>query len=480
MIILQEAIQSFFIFLSFSIETRKQAGHLLTGFLLNCLKCDVRLNSARAALLKGSILPHGLLQHSAHCAGTGEHLYKEPFNLLGKTQRAQVAAKKRLLPENGKKLPAVGLGLAPDDAGQRLLQGRKLRVGAELHGMSMIVYAQQIAKPRGDGQRNGLQLRGIVRIGRSVGLDGFAEANRDFQTCVRCDALRRVRNEGIRQAFFDNLAQKIRRVQNSRVCNDRHALVIADFFDKAFERGVLHFRGNARIAEQAAEDGKRCVQRIQTGRDLHALGEIHGFAVCHVDAGFFQRRAACEYAESSAYDAIILDVMMPRMDGFTALRRMRERGDKTPIMMLTARGETRERIEGFDSGADDYLPKPFDPDELLSRVRAMLRRSEAYRPSVLTFSDLTLDPATGELSCGTGKIRLSGREYQLMELFLRSPGMLFSADRLMEKIWGWDSEAETGVIWVNISNLRKKLKSIGSTAKINASRGLGYLLEAGK
>ena len=191
-------------------------------------------------------------------------------------------------------------------------------------------------------------------------------------------------------------------------------------------------------------------------------------------------RVACEYAESSAYDAIILDVMMPRMDGFTALRRMRERGDKTPIMMLTARGETRDRIEGFDSGADNYLPKPFDPDELLSRVRAMLRRSDAYRPSVLTFGDLTLDPGSGELSCGKERIRLSGREYQLMELFLRSPGRLFSAERLMEKIWGWDSEAEINVIWVNISNLRKKLKSIGSHVQINASRGHGYLLETGK
>ena len=191
-------------------------------------------------------------------------------------------------------------------------------------------------------------------------------------------------------------------------------------------------------------------------------------------------RAACEYAESNAYDAIILDVMMPYMDGFAALRRMRERGDKTPIMMLTARGETRDRIEGFDSGADDYLPKPFDPDELLVRVRAMLRRSEAYRPSVLTFDDLTLDPASGELSCGRKRVRLSGREFQLMELFLRSPGMLFSAERLMEKIWGWDSEAEINVVWVNISNLRKKLKAIGSGAQIKASRGLGYLLEAGK
>ena len=190
-------------------------------------------------------------------------------------------------------------------------------------------------------------------------------------------------------------------------------------------------------------------------------------------------RAACEYAESSVYDAIILDVMMPYMDGFTALRRMREAGNKTPIMMLTARGETRDRIEGFDSGADDYLPKPFDPDELLARVRAMLRRSENYRPSVLSFGDLTLDPATGELSCGSEHVRLSGREFQLMELFLRSPGMLFSAEHLMEKIWGWDSDAEINVIWVNISNLRKKLRAIGSRTQISASRGLGYLLEDG-
>lgn len=190
-------------------------------------------------------------------------------------------------------------------------------------------------------------------------------------------------------------------------------------------------------------------------------------------------RTACEYAEAGVYDAIILDVMMPYIDGFTALRRMREAGNQTPIMMLTARGETRDRIEGFDSGADDYLPKPFDPDELLARVRAMLRRSENYRPSVLSFGDLTLGPVTGELSCGNDRVRLSGREFQLMELFLRSPGMLFSAEHLMEKIWGWDSDAEINVIWVNISNLRKKLRAIGSRTQISASRGLGYLLEAG-
>ena len=215
---------------------------------------------------------------------------------------------------------------------------------------------------------------------------------------------------------------------------------------------------------------------VDLAEALGAFFEKNHFSVDIVHDG----RAACDYAEAGAYDAMVLDVMMPHMDGFAVLRTLRERGDKTPILLLTARGETRDRVTGLDLGADDYLPKPFDPDELLARVRALLRRSDTYRPSVLSFGDLSLDPATGELSCGTKRVRLSGREFQLMELFLRSPGMLFSAERLMEKIWGWDSEAEISVVWVNISNLRKKLKTIGSTVQISASRGLGYLLEAAK
>ena len=206
---------------------------------------------------------------------------------------------------------------------------------------------------------------------------------------------------------------------------------------------------------------------------LGAFFEKNHFSVDIVHDG----RAACDYAEAGAYDAMVLDVMMPYMDGFAVLRTLRERGDKTPILMLTARGETRDRVAGLDLGADDYLPKPFDPDELLARVRALLRRSDTYRPSVLSFGDLSLDPATGELSCGTKRVRLSGREFQLMELFLRSPGMLFSAERLMEKIWGWDSEAEINVVWVHVSNLRRKLQGVGSSVAISAKRGMGYLLE---
>ncbi|MDR3855260.1 MAG: response regulator transcription factor [Oscillospiraceae bacterium] len=186
---------------------------------------------------------------------------------------------------------------------------------------------------------------------------------------------------------------------------------------------------------------------------------------------------AYEYASSGAYDAVILDVMMPKMDGIQVLEKLRQEGVKTPIMMLTAKGQKSDRITGFNAGADDYLPKPFDPDELLSRVRAILRRSEAYQPTVLAYGDLTLDPDSGNLSCGSESIRLSGREFQIMELFMRSPRQVFSAERIMERVWGWDNEAEINVVWVNISNLRKKLKSIGSHVTLQANRGLGYALE---
>ena len=186
-----------------------------------------------------------------------------------------------------------------------------------------------------------------------------------------------------------------------------------------------------------------------------------------------------DYAELGVYDLLILDVMMPKMNGIEVLRRLRADGNSTPVMMLTAKAQKDDRIEGFDSGADDYLPKPFEPDELISRVRAILRRRQVYKPSILTFGDVSLNPASDMLECTTGKsARLSGREFQVMELFLHSPKTVLSADRIMERVWGWDSDAEINVVWVHISNLRKKLKSIGSKVTIHANRGLGYILEA--
>ena len=206
---------------------------------------------------------------------------------------------------------------------------------------------------------------------------------------------------------------------------------------------------------------------------LTVFFERNHFSVDAVDNG----ADAYDYVRTGAYDAVILDVMMPRMDGIQVLERLRSEGVKTPVMMLTARGQKDDRITGFNAGADDYLPKPFDPDELLSRVRAILRRGEAYQPTVLAFGDLTLDPASGVLCCGAQSVRLSGREFQIMELFMRTPRMVFSADRIMEKVWGWDNDAEINVVWVNISNLRKRLKAIGSRVTLRATRGLGYALE---
>lgn len=188
--------------------------------------------------------------------------------------------------------------------------------------------------------------------------------------------------------------------------------------------------------------------------------------------------AALDYGGAGEYGAIILDIMMPKLDGLQVLARLRDMGVTAPVMMLTAKGEKDDRVTGFNAGADDYLPKPFAPDELLARVRAMLRRTGDYKPAVLRFGDLELDCGSSTLRCGERAERLSGREFQVMELFMRAPQVILSADRIMERVWGWDAHAEVSVVWVHISNLRKKLAAVGSAAVIRASRCLGYSLEA--
>lgn len=208
---------------------------------------------------------------------------------------------------------------------------------------------------------------------------------------------------------------------------------------------------------------------------LSVFFEKNQFTVDTVCNGF----DAYEYAVTGDYDAIVLDVMMPKLSGVEVLERLRAEGVRTPVMMLTAKAEKDDRITGFNAGADDYLPKPFAPDELICHVRAMLRRGGEYRPTVLTFGDAALDCSTGMLSCAGQSVRLSGREFQVMELFLRAPKVVLSAERILERVWGWDSDAEINVVWVHISNLRKKLKGIGSCVTIRANRGLGYVLEAG-
>lgn len=183
---------------------------------------------------------------------------------------------------------------------------------------------------------------------------------------------------------------------------------------------------------------------------------------------------ALDYALSGEYDGIILDIMMPGLDGMEVLKKLREKGLSTPVLFLTAKTEVDDRIKGLDLGADDYLPKPFDMGELLARVRAMLRRKADFSPANLTCGNLTLDRAGFEIYTDSSeKIRLSGREFQMMEMLMENPGRIVSVDSFMDHIWS-DGEADVNVVWVYISNLRKKLTSLNATCEIKASRGLGY------
>lgn len=190
----------------------------------------------------------------------------------------------------------------------------------------------------------------------------------------------------------------------------------------------------------------------------------------------YNGRDALDYLTGGDYDAAILDIMMPGMDGREVVKRARQKGVAIPIMMLTAMGEVDDRVTGLDAGADDYLPKPFDGRELLARLRALLRRTENFTPNVITYKDLSLDCGNYRLSCGKEYVNLGNKGFQMMEMFMRSPGMIISADQFMEHIWGWDSEAEINVIWVNISTLRKQMQKIGSKAEIKVVRGVGYML----
>ena len=208
-------------------------------------------------------------------------------------------------------------------------------------------------------------------------------------------------------------------------------------------------------------------------RGVTALLEHDGYIVDAVADG----QDAVAYAERESYDCIILDVMMPGLDGLSVVRNLRQAQNNAPVLFLSAKGSLQDRVAGLDAGADDYLPKPFAGSELRARVRALLRRRTEYTPNQLTFADLTLDTGTCELSCAGSRIILSRRAYQVMEAFMRNPRMVISPEQLMERIWGWDAEAEIHVVWVNVSFLRKQLTALGSRAYIRTLRGTGYSLE---
>ncbi len=186
---------------------------------------------------------------------------------------------------------------------------------------------------------------------------------------------------------------------------------------------------------------------------------------------------ALDYAKNTDYDGIILDVMMPVMDGIEALKRMRKAGISTPVIMLTAKAEVNDRIAGLDAGADDYLPKPFAMGELLARLRSITRRKGEMVSEKLEFGDIYLDISAAELGNGKESYRLTHKEFQVMELLLRNSGNLISTERMLDQVWGYDSDVEINVVWVAISSLRKKLTGMKSRVEIQAVRGIGYTLK---
>ena len=203
-----------------------------------------------------------------------------------------------------------------------------------------------------------------------------------------------------------------------------------------------------------AEDDRDIAKAVQT------LLERSGYSVDVV----FNGQDALDYIETGEYDGVILDWMMPKLSGIEVLKKMRSQGIATPALMLTARDAVEDRVAGLDTGADDYLPKPFAASELLARVRAMLRRKEDFKHDVIKFSDIELDS-------------LNNKAFQLMEMLIEHKGAVLSINQIMERIWGWDSDSEINVVWVNISFLRKKLTELGAHAQIKAVRGVGYTLE---
>lgn len=198
-----------------------------------------------------------------------------------------------------------------------------------------------------------------------------------------------------------------------------------------------------------------------------------------VDA-VYDGRDGLDYAMSGIYDLILLDIMLPKMNGLDVLKEIRKNNISTPVMLLTARTEIDDKIKGLDCGADDYLTKPFNKGELLARVRALTRRKGEIPSNELAFGDIILNQSTYELSCGTLSVKLGAKEFRIMQMLMFAPKNIISKDEFIEKIWGYDSEAEYNSIEVYISFLRKKLGAIKSTIQIKASRGIGYYIEENK
>ena len=191
----------------------------------------------------------------------------------------------------------------------------------------------------------------------------------------------------------------------------------------------------------------------------------------------FDGEEALDFIDSNDYDGVILDIMMPKIDGINVLKTIRKEGNNVPVLFLTAKSEVDDRVEGLDAGADDYLTKPFAMKELLARIRALTRRQGEVQDSVLKSGNLSLNKSSFELSVDGKNVRLGNKDFQMMEMLMSNEGSVISAEKFMDKIWGFDSEADISVVWVYISNLRKKLVTLNSDMEIKAIRNQGYVLE---
>ncbi|GFI29343.1 MAG: response regulator transcription factor [Lachnospiraceae bacterium] len=207
-----------------------------------------------------------------------------------------------------------------------------------------------------------------------------------------------------------------------------------------------------------------------------AVVDVLTYHKYNVDA-VYDGADALAYAEAEQYDGMILDIMMPELSGLEVLEQLRKKGNNTPILLLTAKVEIEDRIQGLDMGADDYLPKPFAMGELLARVRAMLRRKENFTPDILKVGNLTLNMQSYELSCNGQSFVLPKLEYQLMELLMLNKGIYLSTEDLLTKVWGYETNAELGTVWVYISYLRKRLTALSANVAIRVKRNVGYTLE---
>lgn len=216
-----------------------------------------------------------------------------------------------------------------------------------------------------------------------------------------------------------------------------------------------------------------CEDEIDLADGLCAILKGNKYSVDVVYDG----EEALTYLGAENYDAVVLDIMMPKVDGITVLKTIREEGNSIPVIMLTAKSELDDKIVGLDSGADDYLTKPFEVKELLARLRAITRRKENITDNVLTFGNITLNRTNFELSSKKGNYKLASKEFQMLEMFMSAPSTIISADTFMDKIWGYDTDSDISVVWVYISYIRKKLAKLEANVEIKVTRNVGYSLE---